>query len=109
MVRERQYLAGGGIHHDGRAGARAGRPDPGRELPLGDGLDVRVERELHTRALERLRSERALVEDATMGIAGDLHLLRLATDLLVEASLETRQPLRVDAHEAEHVGRELAV
>src|SRR5262249_56796077 len=81
----------------------------GCQLALGQGLDLGVERELDARALHRRVGHSGAKKLATARVPLDSDAERLAANLLVEAALESRQPLGVGADEPEDVRGELTV
>ena len=108
-VREGEDLAGGRVEHDGRTTHCARRGDAALELALGRLLDGGIERQLEAVSLVRGSADAAGEHLAAARIAIELQVLRLAADDPVIALLEPFEPLGVDADEAEHVGRQVAV
>ena len=106
---ERQDLARARIHQDGHGGLRAG-PSPGRlHLPFGDVLERGVDGQHHPLAGDGRLEHRRGPSHLAVRVATDEGLPLHARQQRVPGLLHARQPLAVDALEADGVGGQLTV
>ena len=107
-VGEREDLAGGRVHDDDASAGRAVFLDAFLQLPLGDVLQVLIDRQLERRAGRGLALDVAR-QRLTAGIALNQHSAVAAAHLDVEGRLEPAEPGVVETDVTEHVRQQLAL